>query len=640
MLYQTPTLFGSGPPSRGLMLRGCSTFSLCLSRFPCHHLLLPIMPRLHLGNPNSRGRRSVTASSSTGDGDGDDFDFVENANDDSASSTINANRNSSNANNGTFNKMKDDAFDYGDDDDEFDYDDMINGNNNGHQRTSSSTSYSSNKRSSTTNNNKATLIQGVDSRDFSPVLPNTSTKQTTTSSAPHQYYTTLDDSVSEEDSDYSNDKMLLMGTSKRLKKKKSSTAATSSISAGDASDGGGGVSPRVVAPTVSSRKITAASLSKVKSSSNSSNSNSTSLTMEENDENTINHTKKKAPVLRGDGYRKKTSLTSVNDGSITTNKSNSQRSGKQKVSFTKNTKAAVAATFSGNGHVGGEWKKKRGADDGKTSTYKKSGGGKEGATTKTGGGGRRRKKKDKSLLVYSEEEEGLEDADDDDEEGTETRALFKKSKRVPSTSAKAARFCEDATNITSSNSSTSTMNTNSYNLDKTSIQILPFRGIAIDNRAIPTFEGDSMARHSFLAHFPEFLEGGLEKGVLVSAGAGADGVGSVIASSVLVEGGTMGIRASYLYDGCNGSSCHGDEGSVALDGASERERALWLSDFLTPVNHGFGSNGGGLIGSDMELYNEHGQQLPDGFAADDSWVYFGDLGEPWCCLLFAFSSFV
>ena len=70
---------------------------------------------------------------------------------------------------------------------------------------------------------------------------------------------------------------------------------------------------------------------------------------------------------------------------------------------------------------------------------------------------------------------------------------------------------------------------------------------------------------------------------------------------------------------------------------SKEERATWLSNLLAPINSGFGGHDGtnddnGLdtaMASSMSDATSNGNNYsgPNGFAAGDSWSYFGDLGK-------------
>jgi len=191
------------------------------------------------------------------------------------------------------------------------------------------------------------------------------------------------------------------------------------------------------------------------------------------------------------------------------------------------------------------------------------------------------------------------------------------------------------------------------------IQVLPLRGLAVDNRAIPTVTGDSMARHSFLGYIPQLLEGGLEKGVLSSFSASATVVSSLVHGTKCsqqqddskgartVGKGRAGSlvqravvpRASYLF-----GSREQDSAPPIACRLTNYERSLWLSDFLAPINNGFegheciddsGADTGFDYGLDSTMANntsnntsnEMNRRRPSGFAAGDSWSYFGDLIE-------------
>eukprot|EP00574_Skeletonema_japonicum_P004389 CAMPEP_0201716346 /NCGR_PEP_ID=MMETSP0593-20130828/2349_1 /ASSEMBLY_ACC=CAM_ASM_000672 /TAXON_ID=267983 /ORGANISM="Skeletonema japonicum, Strain CCMP2506" /LENGTH=825 /DNA_ID=CAMNT_0048206137 /DNA_START=56 /DNA_END=2533 /DNA_ORIENTATION=+ len=153
------------------------------------------------------------------------------------------------------------------------------------------------------------------------------------------------------------------------------------------------------------------------------------------------------------------------------------------------------------------------------------------------------------------------------------------------------------------------------------IQVLPLRAIAIDNRVLPTFTADSTSQKSFFEQLPDFLEGMMQKGALQpqlprrNSNANVEGT-SIIASLVhgtsssRIDGkGITGARieqsvvprASFLLEEASG-------GRVA-----DSERNEWISQFLTPINHGLVS----AVRNDTDV--------EIGFGAQDSWKYFGDL---------------
>lgn len=155
------------------------------------------------------------------------------------------------------------------------------------------------------------------------------------------------------------------------------------------------------------------------------------------------------------------------------------------------------------------------------------------------------------------------------------------------------------------------------------IQVLPLRAIAIDNRVLPSFTADSASQKSFFEQLPDFLEGMMQKGALQpqlprrNSDANVEGT-SVIAS--LVHG-----TSSSRIDG-NGITGARVEQSVVprasflLEWASEgrvasSERNEWVSQFLTPINHGL-----------VSAVRNH-VDVEQGFSAQDSWKYFGDLGK-------------
>lgn len=179
----------------------------------------------------------------------------------------------------------------------------------------------------------------------------------------------------------------------------------------------------------------------------------------------------------------------------------------------------------------------------------------------------------------------------------------------------------------------------------TRMVILPSRGIAIDNRAFPTVDGDSMTRH-FLCRMVEFIEGALEKKVLSDDIRG----GSVIASLVKQTAGSRGDRvgnhcvvgrASYLFEDM-GVGC----GKSAMTGANmgRRERTMWFSDFLTPINCGLGhvaaldEAGPSQFDYDtdesmqLDFMKRIGQTTLEGFTSSDSWNLFSDFGKFVLCI--------
>ncbi len=162
------------------------------------------------------------------------------------------------------------------------------------------------------------------------------------------------------------------------------------------------------------------------------------------------------------------------------------------------------------------------------------------------------------------------------------------------------------------------------------VRILPQRILAIDNRVIPTATGDSMARSSFLRYIPQLILGGLEKGILQpDAGshstivasfaneakgseqhreeAGNKRAGSLVCTSIVP-------RVSYLFDRSDqlGGGGRGGGGTAITN----HEQLTWLTDFVSPVSCSFGGH---------SMTNEERKNC-DGFAAEDGWSYFADLG--------------
>ena len=179
----------------------------------------------------------------------------------------------------------------------------------------------------------------------------------------------------------------------------------------------------------------------------------------------------------------------------------------------------------------------------------------------------------------------------------------------------------------------------SRRLQRTAIQVLPLRILAIDNRALPTPAGDSMARSSFLGYIPHLVRGGLERGVLSSFSTSSDaGVGgSTIVASLVYgaeEASRRGEEATVRAGGGGASartsavprvSClfERDDGEAA----SEGDQSSWLSDRLRPVNVELGGRDGAAIDG-AGIIGRNADRLlgpPRGFAAEDGWGCFGDL---------------
>ena len=209
------------------------------------------------------------------------------------------------------------------------------------------------------------------------------------------------------------------------------------------------------------------------------------------------------------------------------------------------------------------------------------------------------------------------------------------------------------------------------------IQVLPLRGLAIDNRTLPNnVTSETMAIQSFLGLVPRLIKDGLDKGVLSSFSQYEDGGGGGTIVAALVHGakcletaednanskskkkdglsrgkGRSGAlvetavvpRASYLFEPNEQSNVHVD--------TMEDQQALWLTNLVSPINKGFagpdndaileGKMDGGFEGNSSfdhgaeytmdgrandlggsSKYNGH-----NGFKAADSWSYFGDLGK-------------
>lgn len=169
-----------------------------------------------------------------------------------------------------------------------------------------------------------------------------------------------------------------------------------------------------------------------------------------------------------------------------------------------------------------------------------------------------------------------------------------------------------------------TPDSTSVNRDHSTQIVLPLRAIAIDNRIVPTFTADSSSQKSFFEQMPTFLEGMLQKGVLQpqqlsrrnndSHVEGTSIIASLVhgTSSSQINGKGIGARveqsvvprASFLLEETSG------------DRVANSDTNEWLSKFLTPINHGLESADGN---DDIDV--------EPGFSAQDSWKYFGDLGE-------------
>ena len=398
------------------------------------------------------------------------------------------------------------------------------------------------------------------------------------------------------------------------------------------------VSPtRRVVPTVSSQKITVSSLSKnnhapnkkrestknyINNNNNKGNAsnNTTVATKKQNDENKVNQ----STIITANGKN--------HDSLIRSRKKNSQTSQQQKKQKTVKFQ-----------------------QQNEKKTKKKSGvlaaSGKKGNKPNSS-----RAKQPQDLHDSDSSNDGLEDTDDEEPEKNEKQAISTNS------SSKANANRHDDSNTRSN-----------YTFHKQQIQVLPLRAIAIDNRALPTFVGDAMARSSFLSHIPEFVEGALEKGVLSASSSSSSISGTTIVAAFKHSNGAKdhascdeSVKASHSTNNtrtdspgrnsvvahtaylCESRYSTATHPSVPL---TKQERALWVSEFLRPVNHGFvndsgmnpiigcGSNDGGGETSSMdsgaikyEVTTEPKPRIPDGFHARDSWDYLGSLGENDCIL--------
>ncbi|KAL3802469.1 hypothetical protein ACHAW5_009728 [Stephanodiscus triporus] len=172
------------------------------------------------------------------------------------------------------------------------------------------------------------------------------------------------------------------------------------------------------------------------------------------------------------------------------------------------------------------------------------------------------------------------------------------------------------------------------------IQVLPPRVLAIDNRVLPTPLGDSMARSSFLRYIPDLVRDGLERGVLSSVSTASGALNANVGSSTIVA--SLGTReASRRVEkvietkGAGGASVRTsvvprvsylferDDGKAM----SDDEQSSWLADLLRPINVEFGGRDGTADDDDDIRRNSDRFNPPCGFAAEDSWSYFGDLVE-------------
>jgi len=168
-----------------------------------------------------------------------------------------------------------------------------------------------------------------------------------------------------------------------------------------------------------------------------------------------------------------------------------------------------------------------------------------------------------------------------------------------------------------------TPDTSSINKDHSSkIQVLPLRAIAIDNRTLPTFAADSTSRKSFFEQLPDFLEGMMQKGVLQPQLPRRNNDAHVKGTSIIASlvHGTTSSRISGKGIGARVEQSVVPRASFLLEEASggrvsNSERNEWLSEFLSPINHG------------LESAVRNDTDVEAGFGAQDSWKYFGDLGK-------------
>ena len=173
----------------------------------------------------------------------------------------------------------------------------------------------------------------------------------------------------------------------------------------------------------------------------------------------------------------------------------------------------------------------------------------------------------------------------------------------------------------------------------TQIQVLPLRAIAIDNRTLPTFTADSTSRKSFFEQLPDFLGRMMEKGVLQprQLPRRTNDAGSVVEGTTIIASLANGTTSSQMAqeEKINGKGVGArveqsvvPRASFLLEAKSggrvaNNERNEWLSEFLTPINHGLES-----------VVRDNNEDVESGFGAQDSWKYFGDLGKRLiCCCL-------
>jgi hypothetical protein len=151
--------------------------------------------------------------------------------------------------------------------------------------------------------------------------------------------------------------------------------------------------------------------------------------------------------------------------------------------------------------------------------------------------------------------------------------------------------------------------------------MLPHRAIAVDNQALPSLAGDSTTRQ-FLSRLSEFIMEALDRDVLTSntAAATSIGVGQTMIVS-LANTSNVSVQSSFLFEGASGSSF---------------DKRHWVSHFLTPINCGFvdlndrgEANIGFDYGDDFAGLDrmQRSDRKAEGFAAKDSWTYFGDMGK-------------
>ena len=202
---------------------------------------------------------------------------------------------------------------------------------------------------------------------------------------------------------------------------------------------------------------------------------------------------------------------------------------------------------------------------------------------------------------------------DDDLQDTDEEDIMKKRTKKCTFAAAVTTQKQCSKSITKARSTTTSKPTIESNLN-----ILPHRGIAIDNRALLTRYSELITR-IFLSRIIEFIQKALEKGLIRM---NSDG-GTVIASLVHKDA-DVGARVWNLLDSIDPTS-----------GVMEQE--LLFSDVVARINGGYDSVvDNGEMRSFAFDYGDETLQLDreersgcnlEGFKASDSWRYFGYMGE-------------